>query len=1051
MNMAEPKSRWNEKDQALLEKLRTIRNRKEEDFKPLPPTPFLRTEITNLEGDRVPFRFRYYQIQGILNMLAVKRMVLGDGTGLGKCTTATTLLTTDRGLVPIDTLAPKGALEPDTFYDLEKPWKVWDGSRMVAVKRFYWNGEAPTKKIRTRNGYELEGSHRHPIWVRTPDGEAFRRLPELDVGDYVCIDRSPGPFPTEEPELPGAPKLASNAKRYDYPERLTPELGRLLGYIVAEAWTNGINGVNVSQHRDVNPEVHDDIRRLFLDVFGWAGNDDNQSRDVLISVSSREIRGFLLNCGVGYATSHHKDIPACVLRGTRASIREFLRGIFEAEGSVADGGVEFSSSSRSLVRGLQLLLLRFGIVSSLAPKSVKGRDHTYWRLSFFGEDARTFSQEIGFVSTRKARALRDSFSENTNPNKDVVPYLGEPIASLKEALLESVTKTGANDNRKGSGIKQFGESFQSTLKHIIYGRRNPTYQFLRQLLEIAGAHGLERTPAFEEIRQVVAKHYFYDPILDVQEGFEPLMDIEVDHPDHSFSGNGFINHNTVETIGTLCYLFEKNPNAKVVVVAPKSAIRQWASEIDRFTQGIDVYLASAEGAKAEAALETRKRIYFAWKESKRPTVLIMNYAILVRDWNHGGFQPLKPDGKPDPKKPVVPGLLDQTFQDIGLNGIVVFDEATAFKSRRTKTWEIAGFISRHAGRVYALTATLLKNNLMEGYNIYKAILPELFTTQTKFFEDYCYVKYQKVARGQIPIVTGYKNLDQFREVIELVYLGRPKHLVSNELPTLTTREVTCELSRAEQVKYGEALNGLLELGDGEVREFEDTKALTSLIYCQQIVNSLSLLKFEEGAVVTEWDDPEGHKLGTLSSKEQALIDLLTEELEDEKVIVYTRFKSHVARLQEILKRHQIQSARITGAENDAQRKKAQDEFQNLKSKTRVIFITSAGSEAINLQAASGMVFFDMPWSWGEYVQAIGRMIRIGSPHKGVLCFHLLAELPGKGAETKTIDHHVLSMLRKKKNLIDKVLGEAAIGALKFEKEGVSIRELVRALQGKNAA
>jgi SWI/SNF-related matrix-associated actin-dependent regulator of chromatin subfamily A-like protein 1 len=508
---------------------------------------------------------------------------------------------------------------------------------------------------------------------------------------------------------------------------------------------------------------------------------------------------------------------------------------------------------------------------------------------------------------------------------------------------------------------------------------------------------------------------------------------------------------TVETIGTLCYLFEKNPNAKVVVVAPKSAIRQWASEIERFTQGIDVYLASAEGGKAEAALETRKRTYAAWKDSKRPAVLIMNYAILVRDWNHGGFRPLKEDGKPDPKKPVVPGLLDQTFKDIGLNGIVVFDEATAFKSRRTKTWEIAGFISQYAGRVYALTATLLKNNLMEGYNIYKAILPELFSTQTKFFEDYCYITYQKVARGKIPIVTGYKNLDQFREVIELVYLGRPKHLVSKELPTLTTREVTCELSRAEQVKYQEALDGLLELGDGEIKDFEDTKALTSLIYCQQIVNSLSLLRFKEGSVVTEWDDPEGHQLGTLSSKEEALIDLLTEELEDEKVIVYTRFKSHVSRLQEILKRHKIPSVRITGAENDSQRKKAQDEFQNLKSKTRVIFITSAGSEAINLQAASGMVFFDMPWSWGEYVQIIGRMIRIGSPHAGVLCFHLLAELPGKGAEAKTIDHHVLSLLRKKKNLIDKVLGEAAIGALKFEKEGVSIRDLVRSLQGKNAA
>lgn len=509
---------------------------------------------------------------------------------------------------------------------------------------------------------------------------------------------------------------------------------------------------------------------------------------------------------------------------------------------------------------------------------------------------------------------------------------------------------------------------------------------------------------------------------------------------------------TVEMIGALCYLLEKQPKSKIIVVAPKSAIRQWASELERFTNGIDVFLASADGAKGESAVESRKRVYAEWAASTKPAVLIMNYAILVRDWNHGGIQPLLPNGRPDPKKPVSPGLLDQALKNVGSNLVAIFDEATAFKSRRTKTWEIVSYCSGYAGRVYALTATLLKNNLMEGYNIYKAIMPGLFGTQQKFFDDFCYVEYQKVARGKIPIVKGYKNLDRFREQIELVYLGRPKHLVSKELPTLTTREVSCVLNRGEEVKYREALSGLLELGDGEIREFEETKALTSLIYCQQVVNSLTLLRFKEGSHVTEWNDPEGHKVGELSSKEEALLDLLTEELDEDKVIVYTRFKSHVPRLMQILKKHKIVSACITGAEDDKQRKKAQDEFQNLKSKTRVIFITAAGSEAINLQAAAGMVFFDMPWSWGDYVQIIGRMIRIGSPHKGVLCFHLLAELPGKGKEAKTIDHHVLSLLRKKKNLIDKVLGEAAVGALKFEKAGVSIRDLVQSMQqGKNAA
>ena len=166
------------------------------------------------------------------------------------------------------------------------------------------------------------------------------------------------------------------------------------------------------------------------------------------------------------------------------------------------------------------------------------------------------------------------------------------------------------------------------------------------------------------------------------------------------------------------------------------------------------------------------------------------------------------------------------------------------------------------------------------------------------------------------------------------------------------------------------------------------------------------------------------------------------------MIVYTRFESLVGRLQAVLQKNGVKSVRITGTDSEKARDAAQTAFQDLKSDTRVIFITNAGSEAINLQAASAMVFYDMPWSWGDYVQILGRMIRIGSPHKGVLAVHLISERPEglTRADRKTIDHHVLALLRKKKNLIDRVLGEAAVGALKFERGEQGARDLVRALQ-----
>jgi SNF2 family DNA or RNA helicase len=506
---------------------------------------------------------------------------------------------------------------------------------------------------------------------------------------------------------------------------------------------------------------------------------------------------------------------------------------------------------------------------------------------------------------------------------------------------------------------------------------------------------------------------------------------------------------TIETIAALAYLWEREPNNKVIVIAPKSALRQWASEIKRFTNDVKTIVATG-------TLDERKMAYLAFQHA--PTgpndpkvVLIMNYAILIRDWNQDGFQPTLPNGRPDPKKPVLPGLLDKMTTEIGSNLVVIYDEATAFKNMRTKTWEVARFLADKSGRCYGLTATLLKNNLMEGFCIYKALKPDLFGTKTKFYDDYCFIEMKQVARARIPMILGYKNLDKFRETIDPFFLGRPRHAVSDELPTLTTREIPFEITRAEDAKYEEALNGLLELGDGEVKDFEENKALVSLMYCQQVVNSLALLKFKEGDDVTSFsplEDEGSHKVGSLGSKEQALVDLLSDELDGEKVIVYTRFESLVGRLTDILKKAGIKSTRITGKENDKARQKNQAAFQDLESDTKVVFITAAGTEAINLQAAAAMIYFDAPWSWGDYVQSLGRMIRIGSPHPAVVAYHLVAERPA-GRDKKTIDHHVLKMLRKKKGLIDKVLGESAVGALKFEKgDKGTILDLVKEMTGK---
>ncbi len=507
---------------------------------------------------------------------------------------------------------------------------------------------------------------------------------------------------------------------------------------------------------------------------------------------------------------------------------------------------------------------------------------------------------------------------------------------------------------------------------------------------------------------------------------------------------------TIQVIASLCYLHLREPGNRVIIVTPKSVLRQWGEEIARFSTVARCHIVSGTP-------EERAEIYERW--AKAPVgpdnlvpVLIVNYAILVRDWDQGRLVtlPKTPKGKPE----VVPGLVDRLTQGME-NLTIVYDEATAFKNSDTKTWQTCRFLSDRAHRCYGLTATLLKNNLKEGFSIYKVIIPRLFGTKTAFLDAYCIVEQKRVAGNRkIPIVVGYKNLDLFRERIDPYFLGRPKHTVSAELPKLITKQVVVQITPGEDQKYQEALSGVIEMGDGSVKDYEEHKAFVALCYCQQVVDSLTLLKYKPGddlspAAWEKLDDTiEAPKVKTLGSKEQAFRDLILDELDGEKVIVYTRFERLVGRLGDILKEEGVKSVRITGKEKEKARLEAQKAFQDLASDTQVIFITDAGSEAINLQAASAIIFYDAPWSWGNYVQTLGRPIRIGSPHPNVVAYHIVAERPRtKAKEKKTIDHHILALLHSKKTLIDKVLGEAAVGALSFETEGSSTKELLRRMRG----
>lgn len=470
---------------------------------------------------------------------------------------------------------------------------------------------------------------------------------------------------------------------------------------------------------------------------------------------------------------------------------------------------------------------------------------------------------------------------------------------------------------------------------------------------------------------------------------------------------------TLQMIAAYSFLLDKDPTLKLLVVTIKSAIYQWQEEFEKFTTGISTRVITNKHGKL-MGYDARKVQYEAFKEN----VLIINYNPLL-------------DG------------YDTLVQTMGSNFVVALDECTAFKNRKTKTFFACQYIAEHAKRAYGLSATIIKNGLEEVFCMYDVIVPGLFGKITKFRESYCIQELLKITKNgktyRIPKTVGYKNLPLFKRTLDPYFLLRKKEDVAKELPSLISKKIILEMYPEQRDLYRQALSGILyedklkgeffeildkiRQGDddpktlkryGELKvkydkfmtaEGKKRGKLAALTYCQMISNGPALVK-----------------AAGESSKADEFIRLMKEELDGEKVILFTRFKSGIPFLEILCERNGIKYVKITGDENDRERQQNRLTFQN-DPKCPLIFITTAGSASLNLQAAGVIIFYDTPWSYGDLVQTIGRAQRIGSIQDHVLVIHL--------ANKGTIDIRVLNKVSSKKNLSDQILGDTAQGALDF--------------------
>src|SRR5579883_460037 len=328
------------------------------------------------------------------------------------CVTGDTLVVTDNGLIPIGQLSQPG-VEDVAVRVLSK-----DGHTNTASK--WWDcGAFPTWRVRTQRGYEVTGTANHPLLVAAPhaaDGRltlTWKTIAELSVGEYVVLDRSSRLWPEQLVDLrrsfPSLPQH-SGAQPQTFPQTLDADLAFLLGALLAEGRVHEQVMEFPAAPGDVAEQIVEAWQRVFpacrLQVLARMPVGYGKQPPLRTQAVSRHVSAFIQALGLA-ERSAQRQIPEAILRSPRHVVAAFLRGLFEGAGALETSArslrrLHLTSRNRLLLRQVQTLLLRFGIVASLHEERTR-RMH---RLLISGRDnLALFSDEIGFASERKSRAL----------------------------------------------------------------------------------------------------------------------------------------------------------------------------------------------------------------------------------------------------------------------------------------------------------------------------------------------------------------------------------------------------------------------------------------------------------------------------------------------------------------------------------------------------------------------------------------------------------------------------------------------------------------------
>jgi ribonucleoside-diphosphate reductase alpha chain len=432
------------------------------------------------------------------------------------CLVGGSLVPTERGLVRLESLGDPAGTQ---WQDLGIEVNTDDGPRKAT--KFYVNGLEAVVTVETARGYRIQGTPRHRIRVVTEDGSwAWKRFSEIQPGDRVPLSLDQLVGEPQQVPLPPLPEAYWTGERHARaPRVMSPELAEFVGYFMGDGSLHA-KGIRmcVDEH---DLDVAERLRILGKELFGLEARVAPKKGYLEVAFNSVRLTLWWEACGFakrepvpGHSGKGYlPHIPDAVLASNdRATYAAFVRGLFEADGTVTVGYPHWSTTSLDFSREVQSLMLALGFPTT------RKMDVTDWGRSDLAvlrllntSYNEPFLEEIGFIGGRKADKVHVSDGQQAARHdripvsRAMVDRLAPQNDRLRRVMLMELARNGA------------------------VSRRLATELFERS--------------ADEELGKLL--RFFYDEVMVADFGDDELTyDLSV--PDNvTYIANGFVSHNTI--------------------------------------------------------------------------------------------------------------------------------------------------------------------------------------------------------------------------------------------------------------------------------------------------------------------------------------------------------------------------------------------------------------------------------------------------------------------------------------------------------------------------